>query len=467
MGYFFKLKGSSDAPKKEQDDGTIYEPTDEEIKILERINNKEYNQKIQKDLEKLQRDYYKSLDPKYLNDMKTLIKNFELTKTKPKPIKKEKQTKEIKPIQEKKIDIFEFTQEDQLNFIKKYNMYYQGSNEEALIKILTTDSRYKNKPNAKKQVKDLIEKLFYDLNPDFILNNEGEEAKPKPLSKAKRSVVDLDEFYDIVNTVISGRRVYKRSESRLADYGFSKEDVYNLLNAKRFFDFYPTPKVCINDEQLINIIDGSETVFDPAGGLGNLVYHALSFNPDLKIDINEFSENTFTLLKKLYGDLLDNAYNQNYLKMIVEKPYDLYLLNPPFSFGGDRKYYYNFFFKMLYDMNMNINKTFQYGIFISPPLTDLREKEGNTVDHTSILKTLSMNKLNDILNNQFKFGLSKKQLTKIKKNTWYDEDTEENNEIADALSYFDIAQLQLIKTCSGFGGTKIVARVYLVISYSN
>ncbi len=33
------------------------------------------------------------------------------------------------------------------------------------------------------------------------------------------------------------------------------------------------------------------------------------------------------------------------------------------------------------------------------------------------------------------------------------------------MDNFEIAQAQFIKKCSGFGGTKVTANVYLIISY--
>lgn len=273
----------------------------------------------------------------------------------------------------------------------------------------------------------------------------------------------MKRFYELVNIQLSGKRFSKRNTNYLLELGLTQDDIRGLNDAKRWSDFYPTPKVCIDDEGLELIIKGSKTMFDPTAGLGNLLFHALEiddFNDEVELSANELNNTNFQLLKKLYGNNINNYYNQNYLKMEIKQPYDLYLLNPPFSLGGDRKYYYNFYFKMLYDMNQNIRKGFQYGIFISPPLTDHKNEKG-VFDYYNIISFISFAKLKDILNNQFEFGLTDKEIRKIKSL-----DYEEDEKLMEVMDNFEMAQGQFIKKCTGFGGTKITANVYLIISYS-
>ena len=451
--------------KKIQDDGSIYEPTEKEIELLEKIKNKGYetnidNKKLQKDLEKLRGEYMNSLDPKFLEEMKTKIKTFERTNTEIKKPKKATKQKTPKPYERVKTGKYE-TLEDKLRLINKYNV--GSENERQMINFMKNKTL---KPAGKKQLNDLVNKLFneavkfgYDKDEEIDL----EPAKKKEVKKKGIDPNELNRFYELINIQLSGKRFSKRNNNQLLNLGLTQDDIRGLNDAKRWSDFYPTPKVCIDDEGLENTISTSLTMFDPTAGLGNLLYHAWSltdFNKDVKLTANELNNTNFELLKKIYGNNIQTYYNQNYLKMVIDKPYDLYLLNPPFSLGGDKKYYYNFYFKMLYDMNQNIRGAHQFGIFISPPLTDHGNRAGDTFDYYNILSFVSFPKLKDILNNQFEFGLTDKEIRKIKSL-----DYEEDEKLMEVMDNFEIAQGQFIKKCSGFGGTKITANVYLIISY--
>jgi len=399
-----------------------------------------------------------SLDPKFLEEMKTKIKTFERTKTQIKEVKKTKS--EPKKYERVKTGKYK-TLEDKLRLINKYNV--GSENERQMINFMKGKTL---KPAGKKQLNDLVNKLFneavkfgYDKDEELEL----EPAKKKEVKKKGININELNRFYELVNIQLSGKRFSNRNNNQLLDLGLTQDDIRGLNDAKRWSDFYPTPKVCIDDEGLEDVIKNSYSIFDPTAGLGNLLFHAWSFTDfkdDIELSANELNNTNFELLKKIYGNNIKNYYNQNYLKMVVDKPYDLYLLNPPFSLGGDKKYYYNFYFKLLYDMNQNLRRGFQEAIFISPPLTDHKNNPG-VIDYYNIINLISFAKLKDILNNQFEFGLTDKQIKKIKSLDYEDDD-----ELFDIMGNFEPAQVQFIKKCSGFGGTKITANVYLIISYT-
>ena len=436
--------------------------TKEQQEVLLQASNHFYNDTpIYEKINELKIKYFDTLDKKYINEMLKLKNDYNTTKTKAKKIEKEIKQKELKERKKVEVDIKKFTENQKLDFIKKYDMYYEGSKDKILIDFLATDAKAKKSPPAQKQRKDLIEKRFNNLHPEIILTQADEKAVAKKKTNDKRTYEQLTKFYDTIGTLLGGRRVYNTTKKELSQFGFDADDIDKLLQAQKYGDFYPTPAHCIQDELLIDRIKKADYVFDPTAGLGNLIFHTLKYNKDLKVDVNEMNDNSSKLLNKLLGSYINNIYTQDYLKMKVDKSYDLYVLNPPFGFGGDKKFYYNFYFKMLYDINTTKkNSQITHGIFISPPLTEQnKEKEGEVIPYWDIMSNLSVKKIDDILNNQFKFGLNKKQIEKISKNDYEDDD-----EINEVLDYFSVLQVQKIKTCSGFAGTGMKAIVYLVIA---
>ncbi len=454
-------KETKKEPVKKETKKEELDLTKEQQEVLLQASNHFYNDTpIYEKINELKIKYFDTLDKKYINEMLKLKNDYNTTKTKARKIEKEIKQKELKERKKVEVDIKKFTEKQKLDFIKKYDMYYEGSKDKILIDFLATDAKAKKSPPAQKQRKDLIEKRFNNLHPEIILTQADEKAVAKNKTNDKRTYEQLTKFYDTIGTLLGGRRVYNTTKKELAEFGFDADDIDKLLQAQKYGDFYPTPAHCIQDELLIDRIKKADYVFDPTAGLGNLIFHTLKYNKDLKVDVNEMNDNSSKLLNKLLGSYINNIYTQDYLKMKVDKSYDLYVLNPPFGYGGDKKFYYNFYFKMLYDINTTKkNSQITHGIFISPPLTDHREKEGEVIQYWDIMSGLSVKKIDDILNNQFKFGLNKKQIEKISKNNYEDDD-----EINEVLDYFSVLQVQKIKTCSGFAGTGMNAIVYLVIA---
>ena len=447
-------------PKKETKKEE-FDLTKEQQEVLLQASNHFYNDTpIYEKINELKIKYFDTFDNKYINEMLKLKNDYNTTKTKARKIEKEIKQKELKERKKVEVDIKKFTDTQKLDFIKKYDMYYEESKDKILIDFLAKDKKAKKSPPAQKQRKDLIEKRFNNLHPERILTQADEKAVARKKLNDKRTYEQLTKFYDTIGTLLGGRRVYNTTKKELAQFGFDADDIDRLLQAQKYGDFYPTPAHCIQDELLIDRIKKADYVFDPTAGLGNLIFHTLKYNKDLKVDVNEMNDNSAKLLNKLLGSYINDIYTQDYLKMKVDKSYDLYVLNPPFGYGGDKKFYYNFYFKMLYDINTTKkNSEITHGIFISPPLTDHREKEGEVIPYWDIMSRLSYKKIDDILNNQFKFGLNKKQIEKIRKNDYDDDD-----EINEVLDYFSVLQVQKIKECSGFAGTGMKAIVYLVIA---
>ena len=94
-------------------------------------------------------------------------------------------------------------------------------------------------------------------------------------------------------------------------------------------------------DKVKNVIEGAEHIFEPTAGLGSMIYKAYKINPNLKITANELLEVSANFIKYQFPQV--KVTNEDFLKMDVKKnDYDAILLNPPFTFGGDKKFYLNF-----------------------------------------------------------------------------------------------------------------------------
>ena len=324
------------------------------------------------------------------------------------------------------------------------------------------------KEEPKEEIKEIKEITMKDI--DDKAENVIQQSKEKDF-KDSREYYELNRFYQIINTFLTSPS--KRNRKYLDDLDISREDRIYLYDAKRGMDFYPTPKICLEDNDLIDIFNNIETIFEPTAGLGNLIFHILGLTdnkniPNLKIDANEFNDNIYRMLKNKMGKYINNLTNKDYLEMDVNKAYDLTILNPPFTTYKKPKYYLEFLIKAVYDINSNINKNFNFLIFISPPLIEHKKDADETFGFSEILNNMSDKDLIRCLENLTdKKKFSRNDLKYIRGDIY---DSSGNNyevdddidDITNKLSMFDC---KLVKKCTGFGGTGFTGNVYKFMSY--
>lgn len=251
-----------------------------------------------------------------------------------------------------------------------------------------------------------------------------------------------------------------------------------LTGAKKGLDFYPTPKICLEDETLQNIFNNVETILEPTAGTGNIIYHLLNLIPTknipkIKIDANEINDTIYNILKKQLGEYLNKLTNKNYFDLNINEAYDLTIINPPFTAPKKPQFYKEFFFKAVSDINSNLNKNFNYLVFISPPLIDHRKKDGSfqekgDFDFGKIWMDMSIKSILKIAEMD-KFKLSNKEAKVIKQNgsDVYGANLpeERQDDINEWLESYEMFNAQIIKKCKGFGGTSFQPYVYLFTSY--
>ena len=149
---------------------------------------------------------------------------------------------------------------------------------------------------------------------------------------------------------------------------------------------------------------------------------------------------------------------------------DMIFINPPFTNGGDSRWYMNFLFHCLYLLNRTKDIYMPTIAFISPPINDINKKdEGFFLSNIINSKMLSSKKLEEICK---RYGLNptKKQLEYLLKED--DNLFKKESDLEDAQhfkhqfeDFFDFYQGNLIGDCSGFGGTTTKAQLYQITCY--
>jgi len=283
-----------------------------------------------------------------------------------------------------------------------------------------------------------------------------EEPKEEPKANNNiRNEEELKSFFDNYNYFKSARQ--QANIKKVLEKITTKDNYEGLLNllvsSKRYNDFFPTPKSCLDSEKAVNVIKQAEHIYEPTAGLGSLIYGAYKINPNVKISANELMKDNADFIRYNFPNCKTTT--EDFLKMDVKpNDYDLYLLNPPFTKGGDKRFYLNFLFKAFEFMdNYKYNDTPNM-IFFSPQLTEKKDR-GEKVGDIVLLENLRnlSNKKKLELYNEYK-GENLKKLTK-------DEDDMDEFEY---LIYEDlpIQQIEVIDTCK-FQTTGVKVYVYLII----
>ena len=124
--------------------------------------------------------------------------------------------------------------------------------------------------------------------------------------------------------------------------------ILNTLSSANFNDFYPTPPECLLTNYVKKIINNAHYILEPSAGIGSMIYTAYQINKKADISAFELMRDFSEFLNIKFPQL--EIYNDNFLNTDISflNKIDTVLCNPPFTFGGDKRFYLNFFFKSLY-----------------------------------------------------------------------------------------------------------------------
>ena len=286
---------------------------------------------------------------------------------------------------------------------------------------------------------------------DDSSKNFKEEPKPEPKKEEPKKEVTSPKLAKIEEFITDTENYLNKKSTRafnalMKKYN-DKDFIKAILGAQKFNDFYPTSQKCLSNysEYLNNNFYEDEVILEPTAGLGSIVLWLLKNNVKSKIiatdynkDINKYLKESFdginqvTVLDHSKSDYLDMKneyykYNPSYI-----------FLNPPFSNGNDKKYYLNFLYKAIYDLQKSKHRIRERLLFfISPQLTNKNEKNDDVV---------------------YDISISKKKKEEIKKMLNIDEDEWEN---------IQPSQILRVNVCTDFGGTKMEAVLYVIITYGD
>ena len=328
--------------------------------------------------------------------------------------------------------------------------------------IITKKAKYGNELPAKaKAYKAKPKKEPKEVKPKEVKPEpkkeepKKEEPKPEPKKEEPKKeepitnpkLAKIEEFINDTENYLNKKstRAFNAFMKKYDDKKFIK----SVISAQMFSDFYPTAQKCLsNYKPYINNITEDDIILEPTAGLGSIVLWLLKNNVKSKILATDYDPNINSYLKESFAginqvSILDHA-KSNYLDMqnnFYKYNPSVIFLNPPFSNKGDKKYYLNFLFKALYDLKESEHPWREHQLFfISPQLTNKKEKNDQTIDFEDIV--MSANKKKEI----------KKMLNINNEDEWE-----------------DIMPNQIVKvaSCKDFGGTNVEAALYRIITYGN
>ncbi|MFN9112851.1 MAG: Rho termination factor N-terminal domain-containing protein, partial [Bacteroidota bacterium] len=218
------------------------------------------------------------------------------------------------------------------------------------------------------------------------------------------------------------------------------------------------PEECLNKNEIKDLIKNSNSILEPSAGLGSIMHFIKKINSEAKLTAVEFNEFFSKLLKFMYPT--DIIYNHNFLSFDKENDFDLIIMNPPFSKGGDNFFYIDFIFHCLYLLNKKSSAYDKNLIVICP---SLKCGESFNLGEFIFKSPMSIKKLSNIVE---KYGIKfNENILKYIKGKKDDLNEKEFEEIGKFEDYFDFAQSYLIGKCKNFPGTKFEADIYHFIMY--
>ncbi len=298
-------------------------------------------------------------------------------------------------------------------------------------------------PNNPKN--DLIEvniKLFKFIDDIF----KSYKASPYKFNYNKDR--NIKKFMEIYNKGIQDKIFKVKHDEKFF------ENLY-LAIGSNLNDYFPTPRNLFNDEDLKTIISRAENILEPTAGTGHIINAIRDINPNAKITAMELNGTFTKLLESFNPDV--QVIQGNFLEHDFTNPkYDLIIINPPFTFGGDSRFYLRFLFKCLYLINKTRNVYEPSIIFISPDIIN-NTQQGQTFDLSSVFKYMSKENIKRTLKD-YNIDITDKEATQLKTGDF------ESDKLMEIYDMFNIKQgLVIKKQFKGFGGTGASANVYHIV----
>ncbi len=229
-------------------------------------------------------------------------------------------------------------------------------------------------------------------------------------------------------------------------------------------DFIPTPYECL--KKFNDYVVGFNHYLEPTAGVGHMINYLYSMN-DYQINMTAIEQNKdfSNLLKILYPNAIINPTSSNnqdgnflYNNSFIQGTNDIdcVLMNPPYSYGGDSNFYFNFLFKALYILNKSSANVIKNLCIICPPLTKDKNKHPELTD---VLKKIGPNKLHQILKSYIDFNdISLNNIKKYYKSN-FDYENELHSILDDNFGWF---QSEELGDCNKFITTGFNAKMYVL-----
>lgn len=337
-------------------------------------------------------------------------------------------------------------------------------------------------PKVKKEVKKeeqnkitLVEKKgdeYYiikeDGDLDIVDKEEYDELTRNKHSLTEEKIINANnKFFKIVDDIINTKSPYtfsnnkpkyneKINEILTKDLGiqFSREMpdfAGSIRDAVKAYDFYPTPTSALEGFKMI--IERSEKILEPTAGLGYILNYIRKVNPKCEKTAIEFNAWFSEILRYFNPDTIINPdKNNDFLKYDPKKvDFDTIVINPPFTWGTDKRYYLEFLFHCLYLMNKS-PISYSNICIICPNISDKKD-----ITLMNIMDFAGKPKLKKIFRT-YGFDLSDKEL-KILMN--YEEEEELSDKLQKIIDMFDFWQCERLDKVSGFSGTNVKADRYI------
>jgi hypothetical protein len=298
---------------------------------------------------------------------------------------------------------------------------------------------HKKKNNEEVKSNKVPKSILYELEDDEKLSKSAKDVGFVKCPPRNYIMKKNDEFIKIVDEIVNtlNKSAYKYAYQEKEKYKnvldkFFKEYYNDLLKNKYITDssiaisalcsqignilpdhireltkgganFYPTPFTCLSKFE--NSINRGINIFEGTAGLG----HILNGIRKIKSKQDDIDKDNYTLKANEYDqlfcsiliimnpdcDIIQGDYLELNINQII--PFDLIILNPPFTKGTNKKFYFEFLFKSLKLSNQrkeyeNINVCEL--IFISPPIYN--EKENDIFYPSQIQEYMPKKLLNEL-----------------------------------------------------------------------
>tara|TARA_R110002073_G_scaffold53343_3_gene137738 strand:+ start:2927 stop:6739 length:3813 start_codon:yes stop_codon:yes gene_type:complete len=432
--------------------------SDTDIKNLEELSKLLNKPRYTKQLKKIQKLKVK-LDKK--PKPKEPKKPKEPTKKPTKTPKKPKEPEVLKPKSKGKLSYIKFIQE-----IKKL---HPNKKHKDLLKFIKEKGLWNNY-----KLTGVLPKKSDNINPVILPKkpeppetfDELQPSKPvKDDQMGNMKISERDEFYKLLDIASKGTT---RGQKKFIDK-YGRDLMEQVFGGQSFGDFYSTPAECLENPTIKKVMESGENFLEGTSGLGAIIHQILKVNKTAKITGIELNRKFVDYLKKNFekgnqikieqGDFLKKS--ENYIKN--GNRFDSVIMNPPFSNGGDKQFYYDFLFQACGVLRKSRAGNFMKDcIFICPSLSD-KTRKNDTILLSDLVRKMSNKKFEEVYNRLIGKKPNKNLKKYITGGKYPDKDEdllEEQSEDFDDKS--GIYQIELFGKCKGFGGTGITADMYYI-----